>query len=259
MFPNLLVALHDVHPGTQKACEALLLGLERRGVKRVALMVIPNFSGEYPLSHHNDFVAWLKDRNAFGHELFVHGHKHRADTSLSRSPWGRWVNQRWAQGEAELIGLDGKQKLKIAEAGCSLCEGVGLPVIGFTPPTWFGPLQRSSMQKLGLRFQDRRWGVEDSFAGQFKMAPPLTWPLQKKGLIGGKAYFALLRRWPWIRLALHPNDADQPDFGATLDRLCDERRLRSYSEIEPGLTENSSGAEASTKLRGMSHWPFYPL
>jgi uncharacterized protein len=56
---SLLVSIHDVTPALAPAVERLwALCAERRIVP--ALLVVPNWHGEWDLSRHPEFVRWLR-------------------------------------------------------------------------------------------------------------------------------------------------------------------------------------------------------
>ncbi len=259
MTPKLIVALHDVWPGSQPACQALMKGLRERGITRVALMIVPDFAGQAPLTQNLEFVAWLKDLHQEGCELFVHGWQHRAESQSPRSLAGKWINARLTQNESELAGLSSEVKTNIAHLGCEACEAVGLPVVGFTPPTWFGTLPRRTLLDCGLAFQDRRFTIECVLTHRFHVAPALVWPAQSgsKGISGGQAYLRLARRFPLLRLALHPQDSRHQDFWPTIEKLLGERRLQSYAELDATNLKIQSGL--ASQFPSPTELPVYPL
>lgn len=259
MTPKLIVALHDVWPGSQAACKPLLQGLRERGIARLALMVVPNYAGQAPLRQYPDFVAWLKELHGEGCELFIHGLQHRADSHLPRSLAGKWINARLTDNESEMAGLAPELKARIAQFGCEACEAVGLPVVGFTPPTWFGSLPRRALGRFGLAYQDRRFTIECTLTRTRHFAPAIVWPSQPKatGMSGGKAYLHFALRFPLIRLALHPLDARHEDFWPTVEKLLGERSLQRYADLDARGASVPAGLVSP--VQSPQEWPLYPL
>ena len=72
---SLLVSIHDVTPGARDGVARLWELCARRGV-RPALLVVPDWHGEWPLEPHPAFVAWLRARAAEGAEIVLHGERH---------------------------------------------------------------------------------------------------------------------------------------------------------------------------------------
>ncbi|HVL19053.1 MAG TPA: DUF2334 domain-containing protein, partial [Gemmatimonadales bacterium] len=67
---SLLVSIHDVTPSLAPAVERLWALCAERGVVP-ALLVVPNWHGEWDLSSHPEFVRWLRERAAAGAEIVL--------------------------------------------------------------------------------------------------------------------------------------------------------------------------------------------
>jgi len=72
---SLLVSIHDVTPALAEGVARLWALCAERGV-RPALLVVPDWHGEWPLEAHPAFVAWLRARAGEGAEIVLHGERH---------------------------------------------------------------------------------------------------------------------------------------------------------------------------------------
>ena len=71
------LSLHDVSPAWAAEMD-LALSYCAEVAAKPALLVVPNFHGEWPLEKHPAFVARLRELQAAGHEIFLHGFFHRS-------------------------------------------------------------------------------------------------------------------------------------------------------------------------------------
>jgi uncharacterized protein len=249
----------------------MLEGLAARGWRRVALMVVPDYAASHPLAEQDEFIAWLREKCAEGHEIWVHGLTHRAAWHESGANHGlagwtaRWVNRYLTQGESEFIGLSTVQQTERLRQALDCFQRIGFEVKGFTPPTWFGAVDSATLRACGLRYQDLRTGILNAQTETFLRAPALVWPSGQsaQGIWGGRPYLAWLRRATTLRYALHPGDARHADFWPTLEKLALDRvvcctdEAMQHQETSPTLP----GAESSylEHRQPEHHWPTYPL
>src|SRR5688572_4141806 len=103
---RLLLSVHDVSPAHADRVERLVSVLERHaGPFRFAMLVTPDFHGEWPLAAHPRFRAWLRAQAGAGVEVFLHGLRH-LDDSRHASLAARWKAGIMTAGEGEFLGLD---------------------------------------------------------------------------------------------------------------------------------------------------------
>jgi len=194
----LRVELHDVWPSLQDGCRRWLDAC-RAAPEKVDLLVVPRRGGD--LSRPGEglpesFCAWLREREALGNVLWLHGLTHDA-------PDG---------SDAEFRRLDPEEIRQRLELGRRDWNESGLaPFAGFCPPCWKASCNLSQVAaQEGLRATASRWGLREN--GTFRLCPAITsfggngllawlWnrslPLQVRLLeLGGI---------PW-RLVLHPQD-----------------------------------------------------
>ena len=101
------LSLHDVSPAWTEEIELALSYCAEVGAKP-ALLVVPNFHGEWPIEAHPAFCARMRELQAQGHEVFLHGFFHRSRPKGGDGADGRPRGLRWhfaqkvvSAGEAE--------------------------------------------------------------------------------------------------------------------------------------------------------------
>ena len=236
---SLLVSIHDVTPALAGGVERLWALCAARDVQP-ALLVVPDWHGEWPLERHPEFVAWLRARAAEGAEIVLHGERHD-EVGLPRGfadelrAWGRTA------GEGEFLTLDEPAARERIARGRARLRVLGLEPIGFVPPAW---LARDAGHRAaggsGLGFSEDDRAIHLFPSGRRVRAPVVRW--SARGSIRAWGSVAVARaRWtlqggaPLARLALHPQDLSHPAtaaaIGPALDRWLARHRPVTYSAL----------------------------
>jgi len=137
---SLVVSVHDVTPAHEAALRVLLQVLAEHGVSRTSLLVIPDYhrpawDGAWELSRHASFGAWLRELEARGHEIVLHGLEHCDPTPRAGTRWQRLV-RRTLTVEAEFYTLSYAQARERIAAGLGVLARQGLTPRGFVAPAW---------------------------------------------------------------------------------------------------------------------------
>jgi predicted deacetylase len=236
---SLLVSIHDVTPALAVGVERLWALCAARDV-RPALLVVPDWHGEWPLERHPEFVAWLRARAAEGAEIVLHGERHD-EVGLPRGladelrAWGRTA------GEGEFLTLDEPAARERITRGRGRLRALGLEPIGFVPPAW---LARDAGHRAaggsGLGFSEDDRAIHLFPSGRRLRAPVVRW--SARGSVRAWGSVAVARaRWtlqggaPLARVALHPQDLSHPAtaaaIGPALDRWLARHRPVTYSAL----------------------------
>ena len=235
----LLVSVHDVTPAHAGRVAAVLALLEEFGVTRYAVLVVPNWHGEWPLGAHPDFTTMLRERQHAGAEVLLHGLRH--DEAESRRTllhhiraWGRTAR------EAEFLTLDADEAARRVDRGLEILRTVGLDPAGFVPPAWFhGKGLGEVLATRGLEVTEDAFSVVRVADGQRFRAPAVQWSTRRRWRALAGVGIAAVRR-PidrprlLLRLAIHPPDIESPPVArslrAALDALLAQRQAISYRE-----------------------------
>ncbi len=212
------VSIHDVTPAFEPEVELALEYCEAAGTKP-ALLVVPNFHGHAPLSAAPAFAARLRDLQARGHEIYLHGFFHRAGLGPRRVTnegkprgFGRWFAQRIVSaGEAEFSDVGMREAEARLDEGARVLTDAGLRIDGFVAPAWSMPKWvLPLLATRGYRFTEDHTAVYDPSAGRERASVVLNYASRTPSrLISSVAYCRLARPARHVfpaRVAIHPAD-----------------------------------------------------
>jgi predicted deacetylase len=207
---TLLLSIHDVTPALAAEVRTLHAMCARIGAEP-ALLVVPDWHGEWPLERHPRFVEWLASRAAAGAEIVLHGERHdevgspRGWSDALRA-WGRTAR------EGEFLTLAAAAAHERIARGRDRLQALGLAPIGFVPPAWLcREATHNVVGALGFRFSEDARGLRIHPSGRRLRAPAVCWSARSALRARGSAVVAevrwqLQRGAPVVRLALHPGD-----------------------------------------------------
>ena len=221
---QLVVAIHDVTPGSAGAVVRLREMVARRAPGPVSLLLVPRFLGDEPWRA-GHFTRWTSARAAAGDELVLHGFTHITPGGTS---------------ERELAHLSATDIGNRIDLGRSVLHGVGLAPGGFVAPcydhprtahlacarsalTWWAT--RNGLYRKGRRLLLPSLGLGASSALKRATSPSVA-----------RAAAAVLAPARSLRLDLHPADLDHRGLLAAavdvLDRLLDQgRELTTHARL----------------------------
>lgn len=240
---RLLVSIHDVCPPFEGQVDALLGRLrETLGGTRLAMLVVPNFRDEAPLSRSPAFRARLRAWSDEGVEMILHGWTHRDDQHHS----GRWTAfkaRHFTAREGEFLGLSrGEAERRIALGRAMLEDAIGRPVDRFVAPAWlYGEGSRAALRDQGFALAEDHWRVWRPDTGTvLARGPVITWASRSPRRRASSLAFAAVARhalaaMPVVRVATHPGDVGSPPIMASIDRtmrtLLRHRHASAYGEL----------------------------
>jgi predicted deacetylase len=192
------VSIHDVSPVSSGETEAALALCHAAGV-RPALLVVPDFHGRAPLLDDPRLCARLRELQAGGHEIYLHGYLHESG-SLRRAGTSRvaWlVAQRVVSaGEAEMADVAPQEGRLRVDRGERVLAEAGLRVDGFVAPAWsMPPWLLPLLAERGYRFTEDRFRVYDPAGHRARTSIVLNWATRTPG--------RLLSTVVWCRAARH--------------------------------------------------------
>jgi uncharacterized protein len=236
---SVLLSIHDVTPAFEPQVDALWNLCRERGATP-ALLVVPNWHGEWPLRHAPTYTAWIRARVAEGAEIFLHGERHD-EFGLTRS----WRDSQRAFGrtnrEGEFLTLDHDAAFERIGRGLELFREINLSPIGFVPPAWLcrpGTRTACAAHKLPILEDDAAVYLTET--GTRLPSHVLRWSGRSDFRARGSAVQAALR-WrtqqnePNFRIALHPMDLEHAITRQSvideLDRWLAVRPARPYASL----------------------------
>src|SRR5207249_8856997 len=132
----LVVSLHDVAPSTQATHEKIISELARCGVRSFSLLVVPDYHHQGRSMEDRQFVSWLRDLEAAGNEIVIHGYFHERQRRARQSSLKKFVTQFYTQGEGEFYDLGYDEAFRRIKSGRDEFRNAGLKPRGFVAPAW---------------------------------------------------------------------------------------------------------------------------
>ncbi len=236
---GLLVSIHDVTPALEAPVKRLWSLCRDHGVTP-ALLVVPEWHGEWPLEQHEPFMTWVRSCAAEGAEIILHGERH--DEVGSPRTWrDEWRAVGRTAKEGEFLTLDADAARVCIERGLGRLRALGLSPIGFIPPAWLArEATHTVVRDAGLEVSEDADGVRVHTRGVRLHAPALRWSGRTTVRAWGSRVMAGIR-WrtqratPFVRLALHPQDLAHAVTAASVEqevaRWVRARRVVQYAEL----------------------------
>jgi uncharacterized protein len=223
---HLLVTIHDVTPARRARVEALWRICAARRVVP-GLLVIPDWHAQAPVEGDPAFGDWVRARAAEGAEIFLHGERH--DEVGSRRSWrdelrafGR------TDREGEFLTLDYTAARDRIDRGLERLRMIGLEPIGFVPPAWLArPETHLAAKDAGLAVSEDDGAIYVHRSGSRVASPVVRWSARTQlravaSVAGARLRWALQRRAPVMRLALHPGDLESPATARSIELALDQ-------------------------------------
>ena len=210
------VSIHDVSPAWEAEVDAALVACDAIGA-RPALLVVPNFHGRASLADHPKYAARLRDLQARGHEIFLHGffHKSGVGGDGARSDANeiqRFFRQKIVSaGEAEFADVSREEAAKRLDEGAKMLVDAGLRIDGFVAPAWSMPKWLLPMlAERKLAFTEDHVRIYDTARDRSRASLVLNFASRTPSrLFSSMAYARLARPARRIfptRVAIHPAD-----------------------------------------------------
>ena len=211
------VSIHDVSPAWRNEID-LALELSHAAGCKPALLVVPNFHGEHPLTEDESFCAFLRKLQEDGHEIYLHGYFHTAGAKAFRdeerpgSAASKWFAQRVVSGgEAEFSDVSETEARARLDEGERALTQAGLRIDGFIPPAWSMPKwMHRVLADRNVRFTEDHLRIYDPATGRSRPSVVLNYASRTPGrLLSSVAYCRLAKHARAVlpaRVAIHPAD-----------------------------------------------------
>lgn len=230
------VSIHDVTPAHAADVERALARCAAVGA-RPALLVVPNFHGNWPLDEHPEFCARLRELQRDGHEIYLHGYFHKADmatftgdTAGRAQGLRRVLAQRVVSaGEAEFSDVSASEARRRLEQGEAVLERAGLRIDGFVAPAWSMPRwMHDVLAERGYRFTEDHLRVYDPRERKARPTVLLNWASRTPGRLASSVLWCRAakraRAMLPARVAIHPGDMLHPLLRHEVDVLLEWAR-----------------------------------
>lgn len=196
-----------------------------------ALLVVPDFHGRAPLLDDARFCARLRELQAGGHEVYLHGYFHESQARYDASRGEGRLAWLFAQrvvsgGEAEMSDVSEEEGRARLERGERVLADAGLRVDGYVAPAWSMPgWLLPLLGERGYRFTEDHLRVYDPKEGRARPSVVLNWASRSPGRVLSTVAWCRVAGYARAvlpaRIAIHPGD-----MGYRLLRYEVERQLK---------------------------------
>ena len=240
----LIVSIHDVAPCNRARVERIISEVSRKGARVCSLLVVPDYHHEGLFAQDRQFVSWLRDSEADGHEIVIHGYFHERSASARETLRDKFVTRFYTRHEAEFYDLDYSEAFgRITKARDQFREA-GLTPRGFVAPAWL--LSKEAVRAArdaDLEYTTRLRTVCDLRTGQHFAARSVVYSVDNAwrravSLAWNGALLQLMKTRPLLRVSIHPPDFLYPRiWGQILDSLDGMREVRTSTTYRDWIAE----------------------
>ena len=236
----LIVSVHDVAPATRAAAEKIIAELSRHQVPVCSLLVVPNYHHLGSSMEDRDFVRWLQDLEAQGHEIVIHGYFHERPRREGEKVREKFLTRFYTNDEGEFYDLDYDEAFRrITQARDDFAKA-GLRPRGFVAPAWLlGSAAERAAAAAEMEYTTRLTGVRDLRFGDNFHARTLTYSVRNgwrrvASLVWNGALARQLAGARLARVSIHPSDMAHPEIWQQIlrltDRLVEDRTATTYRD-----------------------------
>ena len=213
---SIVVSLHDVAPCTQQIASTIVSELEHHGVRVCSLLIVPDYHHEGLFVKHTQFVSWLRDLEADGHEVVIHGYFHERPPRRKETFRDKFMTRFYTQNEGEFYDLSYEEALRRITTARDQFRALGLNPRGFIAPAWLlGNEAEQAVRDAELEYTTRLRSVCDLRSESIFPARTLVYSVHnhwRRALSRSwnATLFRLMRTRPLLRISIHPPDYSQP-------------------------------------------------
>ena len=212
----LVVSIHDVAPSNREQVEKMIQDLARCGVRVCSLLVVPDYHHQGLFTQDRSFVSWLRDLEARGHEIVIHGYFHQRPAAAGETLPEKLITRLYTQGEGEFFDLGYDEAFRRITRARDQFREAGFHPRGFIAPAWLlsDEAERAAVD-ADLEYTTRLGSVRDLRSGQTFRSRSLVYSVRNSWRrTTSLAWNATLRRLtrdsPLVRVGLHPPDRVYP-------------------------------------------------
>src|SRR6266516_1948236 len=224
---SLVVSLHDVAPSTQRVANNIILELARRGVVTCSLLVVPDYHHQGLFTKDSQFVSWLRNLEADGYEVVIHGYCHRRPRRPNETMRDKFLTRFYTNDEAEFYDLDYKEAFRRITAALDEFRAHGLKPRGFVAPAWLLSTEAErAARDAELEYTTRLRTVRDFRSGEEFPVRSIVYSVRSSwrraiSRAWNATLFRLLKSSPLLRISIHPSDYSHPAIWRQIVDLID--------------------------------------
>ena len=223
----MVVSLHDVAPSNWDVASKIISELSRHGVRICSLLVIPDYHHQGLAMRDRQFIGWLRNLEADGHEIVIHGYFHERPPDPHESFRDKFLTRLYTNDEGEFYDLDYEEALRRITNARDEFRASGLTPRGFVAPAWL--LSREgerAARDAELEYTTRLRTVRDLRSGEEFSTRSMVYSVRSGwrravSRAWNGALLPFLKNNPLLRLSIHPPDYSHPVIWRQILRLID--------------------------------------
>ena len=213
---SFVVSLHDVAPCTHRASARIIEALKRAGIRTTSLLVVPNYHRQGNATEDKNFVSWLRDLEARGHEIVIHGYFHERPRRAGERIREKFMTRFYTKDEGEFFDLDYDEAFARITQARDEFKAARLSPIGFVAPAWLlNAAGERAARDAGMQYTTRIDSVLDLLTGEREPTRSLVYSThsgwRRTVSLGWNAALSRsLEMRELARLSIHPPDFEAP-------------------------------------------------
>lgn len=237
---SFVVSVHDVAPGTQETSGKIITALRDAGVRTASLLVVPNYHRQGSATGDPAFVSWLRDLEARGYEIVIHGYFHQRPRRSNERITEKFVTRIYTRDEGEFFDLDYEEAFARITKARDEFKAARLSPLGFVAPAWLLSAEgERAARDAGMQYTTRIDSVLDLLTGEREPTRALVYSVQSgwrriMSLGWNAALARSLEMRELARLSIHPPDFAEPKIRGQIlqfiERFVRTRNATTYGD-----------------------------
>lgn len=225
---HLVVSIHDVAPSSRAVVDEILHDVASKGVRVCSLLVVPDYHHEGNFAQDRQFTSWLRDLEAQGHEIVIHGYFHERPTRPNESLSAKFVTRFYTRGEGEFYDIEYDEAFRRITKARDEFIAAGLRPRGFIAPAWLlSAAGERAVRDAELEYTTRLRTVRDVRAKQNFSARSLVYSTEagwrrSTSLFWNATLARALAATPLMRVSIHPPDRRYPRIWRQITALVEQ-------------------------------------
>jgi len=186
------------------------------------------------------FVSWLRDLEAAGNEIVIHGYFHERPKRAGESFLEKLITQFYTQGEGEFYDLGYEEAFRRIKHARDQFQAAGFKPRGFVAPAWLlsGDGERAA-RDAEMEYTTRLRTVLDLRSGETSPARSIVYSVRNGwrravSLAWNAALAQIVKDAPLVRVSIHPPDFSHPTIWRQIvdliSRMAPDRTPTTYQD-----------------------------